>query len=62
MLIKLGDKIRTRFCEGRIVEIIQGKARGWTDTVYYAITVTSPRLHWKRRRQIIRIDEVKGRA
>lgn len=63
MLIKTGDTVKTQFCQGKVVEIIHGHTRkGWQDKVYYVVNVTSPRLHWKRRRQIVRIDEVKGKA
>lgn len=59
MLIKVGDKVKTQFLEGRVSEIIHGKTRGWKDTVYYRVIVTHPRLHWSRRNHIVRIDEVK---
>ena len=60
MMIKNGDRIKTSFCEGIVTETIQGRTRpGWQDKLYYVLKVTAPRLYWERRRQIIRIDEVK---
>lgn len=58
MFIKVGDKVRTGFCVGVIVDVIRGKDRGWLDTVYYELKVTKPRVPWQRAKQLIRIDEV----
>lgn len=62
MLIKVGDKVRTGFCTGTVVEIIDGKAQGWEPMPYFIVNVTKPRLHWKKRKHTIRMDEIKGKA
>ena len=61
MHIRVGDKIKTGFCTARVESIIEGSTRGWDDTLYYEVTVTSPRLYWKRRRQIIKVTEVRAK-
>lgn len=59
-LIRPGNKIRTLFCSGIVEAVIDGRARGWRSTTYFEIRVTSPRLHHSKRRQIVRLDEVRS--
>ena len=60
MIISVGDKIRTNFCTGVVVAIIDGKTKpGWRDQPHFEIKVTSPVLPKNKRKQIIRMDEVK---
>jgi len=59
MLIKVGDTIRTDFCTGDVQEIIDGIKKRWTSDIYYRIKVTDPKVHWRRRNQIVKIEEVK---
>lgn len=62
MLIKKGDLVKTAFCTGRVTEIIKDKDVTGVDTIYYRIKVVEPRLHWKKRMQIVNIEEVKSKA
>jgi hypothetical protein len=59
MLIKIGDIISTDFLTGKVTSIIDGGARGWMDQPYLKIQVTEPKLHWRKRNQLVRMSEVK---
>jgi hypothetical protein len=60
MLIKVGDTIRTAFCTGVVEEVIENHPASRSSLPHFRIKVTKPKLHWRRRHQIIRMDEVKG--
>jgi hypothetical protein len=57
MLIKLGDIVQTPFCTGKVIEIIRNHPSSHSHIPHFKIEVTSPKLHWKIRVQIIRMDE-----
>jgi hypothetical protein len=61
MFIKVGDIVKTDFCVGRVLEILDGRVRRWQSDIYYRINVLRPVVHWSRRNQIIKIEEVKAK-
>lgn len=61
MLIKVGDTIKTDVLVGKVLEIIDGRTRGWFQPLYYRVKVMRPRMHWKRSEQVVGINEVKAK-
>jgi hypothetical protein len=59
MLIKVGDVVRTAFCTGEVLEV-NVKTGSRSSLPHFRIKVTKPKLHWRRREHIIRMDEIKG--
>ena len=59
MLIKVGDVIRTAFCTGEVLEVLTD-VNSRSSLPHFRIKVTKPKLHWRRRTQIVRMDEIKG--
>lgn len=54
-----GMRVRTCFCHGIIVEIIDGRTRRfWQKCLYLRLRVTAP-LHAVGTSQIVRIDELR---
>jgi hypothetical protein len=58
MLVKVGQEVRTDFCRGRVMEIIDGRERKWSPTTYLKLEVTLPERS-AGTIQIVRANEVK---
>ena len=62
MHIRVGDKIETKYAvTARVDAIIEGSTRGWDDTIYYEVTILSPRLYYRRRKQLIKVSDVRAK-
>jgi hypothetical protein len=42
MTISCGDTIRTQYLTGRVLQVVEGRDRGWEDTAYYYVEIIHP--------------------
>jgi len=61
MIPKRGDLIRTAFLTGTVLEVMDGRRRGWNPTLYFEVIVATPQKA-AGTKQIVRLDELRATA